>query len=354
MQPPTIAQDGPFETATEFESHSPSLRLPLARLLQVLAIIQSERFPNARRLAEACAVSRRTIYRDLTTLELAGLPVLYRPDRQGYQLARECVLQPTQLDDKEALALLIMTRLGIAADPFGMLSAGRSAVAKVVQALPAAQKSRIMCCGELIADGGENLELAPDRQRIYATISNAVLQRKRLRLWYRERAAVATATTKLSPFRLAQVGGHWSLVGLSSSHREIRIFAVPWIQRAELTEEPYSIPPRFRLERFLRKTERNGLAPLLDVRLRFTAEVAPAVRDRPLRSDQRLSECASGALDLFLKMESFDAILPWILTFGDQVELLEPPQIRAAVNNWAERIARAHSESPMPNEAGGS
>ena len=81
---------------------SPSLRLPLARLLQLLMILQSERFPNARRLAEACAVSRRTIYRDLAILEAAGISVLYQPERQGYQLARDCLLQPTQLDDKEA------------------------------------------------------------------------------------------------------------------------------------------------------------------------------------------------------------------------------------------------------------
>ena len=44
---------------------SPALRVPLARLLQLLMILQSERFPNARRLSEACEVSRRTIYRDL-------------------------------------------------------------------------------------------------------------------------------------------------------------------------------------------------------------------------------------------------------------------------------------------------
>ena len=84
---------------------SADLRLPLARLLQLLTVLQAERFPNVRRLAEACGVSRRTIYRDLTTLETAGLSIVYHPDRQGYRIGRECLLQPSQLDDREALAL---------------------------------------------------------------------------------------------------------------------------------------------------------------------------------------------------------------------------------------------------------
>ena len=186
MQPPRSVQNGRIESTIDFEAHSPSLRLPLARLLQLLIILQSERFPNARRLAEACAVSRRTIYRDLTILEAAGLSVLYRPDRQGYQLARDCVLQPTQLDDKEALALLIVTRLGSLHDPFGLMPAARAAVSKLIQALPAEKRRRIASSGELISDDARTLEFPPERQPIYDAILSALAQRKRLRLWYRE------------------------------------------------------------------------------------------------------------------------------------------------------------------------
>ena len=109
MQPHAFGQNGRVDSTIEFESHSPSLRLPLARLLQLLMILQSERFPNARRLAEACAVSRRTIYRDLTILEAAGISVLYRPDRQGYQLARDCCSSRLNSTTKRPWRCLIMT-----------------------------------------------------------------------------------------------------------------------------------------------------------------------------------------------------------------------------------------------------
>jgi len=346
MQPPRSAQNGRFDSTIDFESHSPSLRLPLARLLQLVTILQSERFPNARRLAEACAVSRRTIYRDLTTLEVAGLAVVYRPDRQGYQLARDCMLQPIQLNDKEALALLFLTRLGSALDPFGLMLAGRSAVAKVVQSLPSEKRSRITRRVELIADNDATLEIPPDRQPIYETILRALSERKQLRLWYRERETCAEATTRLSLYRLARIQTHWSLVGHSSAHREVRIYEVPWIERIELTDEPYSIPPRFRLDRFLRKSAPGRPAPLYDVQLRFTPQVAQLVRDTPRHCDQTQTARPGGGLDLCLKVETLDELLPWVLRFGHQVEVIEPEPLRTALRSWAERLIRIHSHEP--------
>ncbi len=124
MQSDLPTTNGLARTPSHSNAVSAPMRLPLARLLQLVMILQSERYPNVRRLAEACGVSRRTIYRDLTVLETAGLSLVYLPERQGYVLGRECVLQPPQLEDREALAILIMSRLGSIPDPFGSLLAG--------------------------------------------------------------------------------------------------------------------------------------------------------------------------------------------------------------------------------------
>ncbi len=164
MQSSSFGDHGAAGTPLPDDSHSTSLRLPLARLLQLVLILQSEQFPNARALARACAVSRRTIYRDLANLEAAGLSVYYCPEKQGYELARECWIQPTQLDDDEALALLAMSRLGAIPDPFGPLLPTRSALAKVIQTLPADVRSRIALCDELIPEEAVSVKLAPERR----------------------------------------------------------------------------------------------------------------------------------------------------------------------------------------------
>ncbi len=47
----------------------------LVRLLQIIVALQSGRRPNVRGLAALCEASRRTIFRDLDTVEEAGIPV---------------------------------------------------------------------------------------------------------------------------------------------------------------------------------------------------------------------------------------------------------------------------------------
>jgi predicted DNA-binding transcriptional regulator YafY len=319
--------------------------LPLVRLLQLVMILQRGRFPNVRQLAEACAVSRRTIYRDLATLEAAGITVVYRADRQGYQLAGEGFLPPAQLDDQEALALLLLSRLCPANQVFGLLRQVRSGLDKVILALPVELRGRIALGSELIAGDPATGEFPAGRRPIYEAIWWALVRRRQMRLWYREDSRDSLLTTKFSLYRLAWIDGCWSVVGRSMLHREVRLFRIPWIQRVEVTDEPYAIPPRFRLERWLSRSHGESRSDTpCEVQLRFTPRAAPVVQDAQGPIGQRLSPLASGELDVFLNIAVREETVLWILGFGDQVEVLKPEGLRRAVRSQAERIARIHDD----------
>jgi predicted DNA-binding transcriptional regulator YafY len=245
---------------TEFGSGSHgragSLRLQLARLLELLIILQTERFPNARRLAELCAVSRRTIYRDLTTLEAAGIRILYHPDRQGYELARECLLGPLQLDELEGLALIFVSRSMPADDPLALGRHVRSGLAKVLGALSPPQRATIMQCGELLPDEFASIDAADSvRAAIHQAILGGLIRRRIVEVQSPGPLRGGVITTRLAAYKLARIAGIWSLVGYSSFHGCVRTFPLEHIQKAELTDEPYSIPPRFRLDRCCRPEE---------------------------------------------------------------------------------------------------
>ncbi len=210
MQSEIWIENGFTERAPRFGADSSRLRLPLARLLEEVMILQSERFPNVQRLAEACGVSRRTIYRDLAILEAAGLSLVYVSDRQGYEIRGDCLLQPPQLDDREALALLIMSRVGSVPEPFGTLLASRKAVAKVLHALPQGLRDRVADMGELVANAQPAAVIPKERQAIYETIVTALLHRQRLRLQYREHAAAPVSATLFALYRLVPLQGQWA------------------------------------------------------------------------------------------------------------------------------------------------
>lgn len=126
----------------------------LARLLQILVALRAGP-TNAAGLARICEVSRRTIYRDLSALELAGVPVRYRPERQGYEIAPAFLFPTPRLTDREASALVVASAL-LARTEGPWARDGRLAVGKLLAALPAADRRRADdLAGLLEVTGGE-------------------------------------------------------------------------------------------------------------------------------------------------------------------------------------------------------
>jgi proteasome accessory factor B len=321
-------------------------RAQLTRLFRLIVVLQSERFPNTRDLAESCEVSRRTIYRDLEALEAAGIPVHYRQERQGYQIARGFFLPPTNLSGIEALALTVLTRQWDGGDALGLLRHAREGAAKVVQALPADLRERVLAAGETFLPGSATVDPPEDRRRVHGAILDALTRQRQLRLWYHDPLSRVDECTKFSLYRLLLHEGHWFLVGRSSLRRRVEVIAVPWVRRAEATEDRLEVPPRFRLDRFLAHSWGVERSPLrYRVWLRFSARLAPMVLDGVWHPSQRRSELADGRVDLHFVVNGLGEILRWVLGFGDDVEVLAPGDLRDRLFEVATKVARTHEPS---------
>jgi predicted DNA-binding transcriptional regulator YafY len=319
-------------------------RAQLPRLLELIMALQSDRFPNARILAERCEVSRRTIYRDLETLEAAGIPVRYRPERQGYQLARGCSVPTSGLDETEALALVILVRQWKGGAAFDLLRHARDGAVKVIQALPPEARDRVLTQAEPVPEENGLVALPRDRTLVYDTILEALIRRLQVRIWYRQLATPSGETTKLGIYRLVLARGTWLVVGRSSVHRDVKVFRIPWIDRVAVTDDPYTIPPRFNLERFLGMawTSERG-KDRHEVWLRFSARVAPGIRDTLWHRSQSLAELPDQRADLHLVIDGLDEIVGWVLSFGDQVEVLAPVELRQRVESVATRLVHFYA-----------
>jgi predicted DNA-binding transcriptional regulator YafY len=324
-------------------------RTQLARLFRLVLMLQSERFPNARELAVECEVSRRTIYRDVEVLVEAGVPVHYRREQQGYQLAKGFFLPPTSLDETEALALLVLTRQWKGADGLGLLRHAGEGALKLVQALPTEARDRVLAAAEPFrseaAPAGD--AMPGERQEVHNAILASIAQSRQLRVWYTDVGTRAQECTKFSPYRLLLHDRHWFLVGRSTLHRRIEVIGVPWVRKLILTDDQYEIPPRFNLERFLAQAwgvDRNPVR--YRIWLRFSAQVAPELIDTVWHRSQKMSILADGRVDLYFVVDGVDEILRWVLGFGDQVEVLAPSELKARLFEVSLDVARLHRPAP--------
>ena len=322
-------------------------REQLTRLFKLVLLLQTERFPNARELSERCEVSRRTVYRDLELLAAAGLPVHYRQEREGYQLARGFFLAPTGVDEIEALALLVLARQWAGGDSLGLLRHAWGGAVKVVQSLPAEVRERVLAAVEPFEPPTSGaIDVVEGRPEIHETILAALSQFRQIRICYKDAGTLLENSTKLSIYRLLLHDGHWFMVGRSSVHRRVEVIGVPWVQKAVLTDDRSVIPPRFRLDRYLAQSWGVGRGEArYHVWLRFSARVAPELNDTIWHSSQKRIDLADGRVDLQFSVDGLDEIVRWVLRFSDQVEVLGPSELRLTLFRASASIARLHRPS---------
>jgi len=323
----------------------------LTRLLQLLLALQAKRYPSARELAESCEVSRRTIYRDLERLKAAAIPVEYNAERQGYHLAAHFAFQAPTIDEKEAAAMLVLASAVASDGAVGLRRYASSGAWKVMNALSGDTRMRVSALAELIQSRTEPVDPPPARRPIYEAVLQALMERRQLRLKYLEPETSDVNSTKMSPYRLVLDGPRWTLIGRSSLHRKVHTLPLPWVQRVELTDDRYTIPPRFSPDRFLGKQragrrDENWSA----VWLRFSARLAPEIQETAWQSADRMDFLPDGRLDLHLARVESGEFLRSILGYGDQVEVMAPLELRDQIRVMAERIAGVHATVSRQDE----
>lgn len=236
-------------------------RSQLVRLLQIVLALQSGRRPNARSLATACEVSRRTIFRDLEAIEAVGLRVEYDPARQGYRIASESAATPVPLVEDEALALLVL-----ASRPSGDAAAGLArdaslGLAKLMTGMPEEARNRLERVVRAIQDG-PNLGLrGRARREVLERIVEAIARGVEVDLTLGGPGVAPARRTRVAPYRLLPSPPDWALIGRSSADRGVRLFALADLTEVVLTDRPFAVPPRFDALHWLARGEAGSRDP---------------------------------------------------------------------------------------------
>src|SRR3954462_1197613 len=119
-----------------------------ARLLRLLALLQTRRDWNGPQLARELGVTTRTIRKDVDRLRGLGYPVNATPGvAGGYRLGAGASLPPLLLDGEEAVAVAIGLRTAASVGVAGIEETSIRALAKLEQVLPSRLRRRVNAVG---------------------------------------------------------------------------------------------------------------------------------------------------------------------------------------------------------------
>ncbi|WP_433276771.1 helix-turn-helix transcriptional regulator [Pseudonocardia xinjiangensis] len=182
-------------------------------------------------LAQRLEVSTRTIKRDVEALLQAGLPLWAQAGPGGGYVLDTATLPPLNITGAEAAAIAVALA-ALPALPFAVDA--RSALSKVLAAMPAAERER----AEAIASRLwlHVPETAP-RPAVARVLDEAVRRQQVVALRYVGGAGEVTERA-VEPVALAATGGHWYLLAWCRLRKGPRWFRTSRITSAHLTAEP--------------------------------------------------------------------------------------------------------------------
>jgi predicted DNA-binding transcriptional regulator YafY len=306
------------------------------RLLSLALLLQARGAATARALAAELGVSVRTVYRDLEALSAAGVPVVTEAGpgggcrlMDGYRFP----LRGLRPDEAEALLILgvptVLHELGLAgaltaAHRQIQVTAGLSAAALVHLDMPRwfGSQEAVPCLRDLARALRLGQKLAiryppPDRDpRI------------------------------VGPLGLVNKAGTWYLVARSEAGAgDVRVFRAGRVSAARILAEPVRRPAGFELAAFWARwsAEFEASRPRLQVRLAASPHALSAFAEVFGPAAAPALEAAEppgqdGWRVVTLSFEHERAAVHRLAGFGDQVEVLDPPAVRAVLLATAREI----------------
>ncbi|WDZ82712.1 helix-turn-helix transcriptional regulator [Micromonospora cathayae] len=200
------------------------MRETSARLLRLLALLQTPRDWSGAELAGRLGVTPRTVRRDVERLRELGYPVHAVRGIAGYRLGAGAALPPLLLDDDEAVAVVVGLRTAAGGPVAGIGETSLRALAKLEQVLPARLRHRVDTLNAVLVHTGA----PPCPQvsgRTLMAVADACRRHERLRFDYTSTRS-GTAVRTVEPHHLVSFGRRWYLIAFDTDRQDWRTFRV--------------------------------------------------------------------------------------------------------------------------------
>jgi predicted DNA-binding transcriptional regulator YafY len=317
-----------------------------ARLLALLSLLQARRDWPGEALADRLEVSPRTVRRDVDRLRELGYPVRATkgPDG-GYRLDAGAELPPLLFDDEQAVAVAVALQTATTTVT-GIEEPALRALATVRQVMPARLRQRVdalRITPVAKSDAWESKRVNTDH---LLAIGTAVRAREVLRFDYKPVTGADdeawTPPRRVEPHHVITWGGRWYLIGWDLDRDDWRTFRVdrmtprtPTGPRFTPRELPAADVATYAAEKL-----RNPSSPCEGSAIVHTSatNVAEWVRGQAVVEELGPNRCKVTAGSW-----SWNGLAATFGMFGADLEIIGPPELRAAAAELGRRYTAAVS-----------
>jgi predicted DNA-binding transcriptional regulator YafY len=303
------------------------------RLIHLIMLLQRQPNQKAARLATELGVSVRTLHRYFGMLDEMGIPVYSeRGPHGGFSLVKGYRMPPLVFTPDEAVALYLGASL--VEELWGRLyqAAAHGALAKLDNLLPNEQRGEIAWARRaLIVTGMHRADLAEMAPRL-ESLRRAAHERRRVRMRYQSSSRPGPTQRDVDPYALVHRWGWWYVIGFCHLRNAERTFRVDRIEELSLLETSFEPPVDFDLDAYLARELQA--APQVTVRLGFDPERAGLALENRAYWETHEQQ-ADGSIVVTFFAPTLEWAASTALMYGPAVRILDPPELRRLVQDWA-------------------
>lgn len=307
------------------------------RLSAILIQLQSRRTVRAQDIAERFQISLRTVYRDIRSLEEAGVPIVGEAGI-GYALAEGYRLPPVMFTREEAMAFITAEKLVVGLTDAANGKFYSSALYKVRAVLKTAEKDYL----EHLDNRIEVLRNSrpPELQSYHnplQTILHAIAGKLVMQLDYFAYYRQEHTQRMIEPIGVFYLDPYWHLIAYCRERKAFRDFRFDRITDIGITAEKF-MDEHPSLKAILDNQYKD--MQLQEVVLRIDQQTCLHLGEQKYYHGYVSENQNPEGVEMHFLTISLEGFARWFMTFADHANIIQPEALRTRVKSLFSAIAK--------------
>ena len=331
------------------------------RVTSLLLLLQTRSVVTAKFLSDHFNVSERTIYRDIRTLENAGVPIGAEAG-VGYFLERSYRLPPVCFTLDEAASILLGEKLLVSSLDANSLQDFKQALNKIRAVIDSSDKDYLSSFDadiEVLPTGSHFPidDTSPHDQastqgssqtsalggashsgdRWLRECRSALLHRQVIEIDYAALSSNQQSLRCIEPIGLFYYSWHWHLIAWCRLRKAYRDFRLDRIQSFSPQTEQFAKHSRLTLQQYL--NEQPEREELQEVELLFGPEAARFVGEQRYMFGFVDEERQADGIKMRFLTPVPEYMARWLLQYTDDVEVIRGDEIKQALQRFSAQLS---------------
>lgn len=310
------------------------------RISAILIQLQSRRVVKASDIAERFGMSLRTVYRDIKTLEEAGIPLIGEAG-VGYSIMDGYRLPPVMFTREEATAFLTAEKLMEKLTDPSSDENYKSAMYKIRSVLRMAEKDFLENIDGHIEvfksrrTSGTKMDLNP-----LQIILKGIGERNVLSIHYFAAHTQQKTERCIEPVGVFYQDNYWHLIGWCRLREDYRDFRLDRISNISLTGERFrTLHPNLN-EYISRSAKEKNLQAVV---IKIEKRVVPYVNEQKYYNGFISEREVDGMIEMTFLTEFIEGFVRWLMMYGDMAEVVSPVSLKEKVKEISGIIHQRNS-----------